>query len=154
MIFLDESGKRWKHIKRSTAAIGLLTALPVTILLVGSLIYQPDWGLLPLAKKASSLVLSVSTKAQPHSSPTTATKSAPKTNTNGTKVAGQVAYQAGGGNITSSPTSFPASSPPLATTLNATIAPSSTQTTQSTSASPTENNSAQKDYGQSHKPAK
>ena len=65
MIFLDESGKRWKRIKHSAAGVAVLGILPVLVLTGGSLVYHPQWGVLPLTKQATGVVLSEPTKPLP-----------------------------------------------------------------------------------------
>ncbi len=60
MIFLDESGKRWRNIKRGIGLLGSVLAIPVLVLVAASLAYLPNWGDVPLplstngANKASS----------------------------------------------------------------------------------------------------
>ena len=77
MIFLDESGKRWSRIKRSTAAAIVLTSFPVALLLAGSLAYHPQWGVLPLAKQTAGIIISAVTHAESSKSIPTKTASKP-----------------------------------------------------------------------------
>lgn len=145
MIFLDESGKRWKRIKHSTAGIALLGSLPVGVLVLGSLVYQPQWGLLPLVRQATGAVLSTSAKSQPNQPASTKSKTAPKTVQTAAQVVRQLAYQAAGAISASIPASTSVAAAPTANPVTPTPAQS---------VSPTSGNPAQNDYGQSHKPVK
>ena len=144
MIFLDESGKRWKRIKHSSAGIVAIGTLPVIALVGGSLTYHPQWGVLPLITQAAGVVLSGSTKSQPSNPVATAPKQRTKTVAPTFKAKPQVDY------IQAATTSntIPAPTPSSTATLLVT-APTQPQPTTPTSGNPTKN-----DYGQSHKPVK
>lgn len=46
MIFLDQSGRRWRRIKNSSAVMAIGGLVPVIILTIGSLGYHPSWAAL------------------------------------------------------------------------------------------------------------
>ncbi len=50
MIFLDETGKRWRRIKRSLGLLGSTLALPTGIIIIAALFYLPAWGSISLPK--------------------------------------------------------------------------------------------------------
>lgn len=56
MIFFDATGKRWRKIKLSAAGVTALAVIPVGLLGVGTLAYQPKWGRLPVISQARNLV--------------------------------------------------------------------------------------------------
>ena len=56
MIFFDATGQRWRKIKLSAAGVAALVATPAILLGIGTLVYQPKWGQLPIISQAQSLV--------------------------------------------------------------------------------------------------
>ncbi|MES2971288.1 MAG: hypothetical protein V4702_03145 [Patescibacteria group bacterium] len=50
MVFLDETGKRWRKIKLGTGLLGSTAALPLVLLSVGALLYLPNWSSFNLPK--------------------------------------------------------------------------------------------------------
>ncbi|GAC1392759.1 MAG: hypothetical protein NVSMB46_09470 [Candidatus Saccharimonadales bacterium] len=44
MIFHDETGRRWHHIKRSTIVLSSAIVVPVVGLMVGTYVFNPTWG--------------------------------------------------------------------------------------------------------------
>lgn len=48
MVFLDETGKRWRAIKRSATASVLTIALPIAALVAGAYVFNPGWSALAL----------------------------------------------------------------------------------------------------------
>ncbi len=44
MIFVDETGKRWQKIKRSTRLLGSTITVPVVVLAAAAMFYLPNWG--------------------------------------------------------------------------------------------------------------
>ena len=79
MIFLDESGKRWKHIKVGSSVVSTSLFLPFGALVAAAIFLAPSWGSFslprpfsqPQNKKATTQVLGSSTTA---TKPATATK--------------------------------------------------------------------------------
>ena len=144
MIFLDESGKRWKHIKRSTAGLAVFGLLPVLALVGGSLAYHPQWSVLPIIEQAAGVVLSGSIKPQVVNSGSTALKQAASSSSKFTRSLARIAFAPTSASSTA--TATPASAAPKPT-------PTPTPTPKSPqSASPTGGNPTQNDAGQAHKP--
>lgn len=137
MIFLDESGKRWKRIKHSTAGVTLLCVLPVVALLGGSLAYHPQWGVLPLIKQATAVVLTGSAKLRPTSPSPTTPKLTAKAVATATTAIARVAYR-------------PAAA--SSSTVSSTTTQPATTTTSLPAVATTAANPTQNDFGQSHKP--
>lgn len=46
MIFLDQTGKRWKRVKRSVFASVLAVVVPIAVLAVGGYTFNPGWATL------------------------------------------------------------------------------------------------------------
>lgn len=155
MIFLDQSGKRWKRIKHSAAAITLLATVPVLALIGGSLAYHPAWGALPLVKQVAAVVSHASTKPANSTSSTMPKPMAGVTNAKPQFATQQVAYQPGVNPGVNSNSAVPPSVVPASTSSpSTTTTPPSTTPTQPQSVSPTGGNPTQNDFGQSHKPLK
>ncbi len=144
MIFLDESGKRWKRIKRSTAGITLAVTLPVLALIGGSLAYHPQWGVLPLISQATGAVLSGSTKTLTGNPGSTAPKRTSTSITATAHAIAQVAYQLA---AKSSITAPPIASAPSSTPTPTPAAPAKPQSVSPTGGDPTQN-----DPGLAHRP--
>ncbi len=149
MIFLDESGNRWKYIKLSTTGMVMAGSLPVAALLLGSFVYQPSWGLVPLIKQASVAVLTATAKPQTVTQESTPAVTQSKLG----------AKKPAASNPAPQP-SLQSQSPSTAASPQPTTAPTATASptavvnpTQPQSASTT-GDPAQNDYGQSHKPVK
>lgn len=145
MIFLDESGKRWKRIKRSTTGLAMFGLLPVLALVGGSLAYHPQWSILPIIQQAAGVVLSGSLKPQTVSSGPTALKQAANSTVNTTLSLARIVFAPT--SASSTPTT------PASATPKPTPAPTPTPTPKSPqSASPTGGNPPQNDRGLAHKP--
>lgn len=54
MIFLDETGKRWRRIKLGTGVLGSTVTIPMLLLIAAALLYLPHWGNLNLPKPFSA----------------------------------------------------------------------------------------------------
>jgi hypothetical protein len=141
MIFLDESGKRWRRIKHSTTGLGLLCVLPVLALVGGSLAYQPQWGILPLSQEPAPVVLSGATTAQPGPASSPSPGATPKPSKTPAKPTARLAYQATATSLLILPTPTPA---PKAARITPAPAPTPSPTPKP---NPTQNNA-----GQAHKP--
>jgi hypothetical protein len=128
MIFVDETGKRWKRLKLAGVGVGLIVAVPVGVLLAGSLV-TPSWGQIPVVKQAGQL-LGVT-------KPSTTSANPPKGQVKG--VTTKATPKPTSSNKPTSPTPKPAAT--LAATTAPTITPSSADLHR--------NN----DYGNSHKPS-
>jgi hypothetical protein len=143
MIFLDESGKRWRRVKRSATAITLVVALPVLAVVGASLAYRPQWGALPLVKQVAEVVLPSSTQA--HNPRLAAPKLAPKTAGSGPGQTNQlVAYRPAGAS----------SGAALGASFTTPASPVATPVATPTPAPPGGGNPVRNDFGQSHKPVK
>lgn len=152
MIFLDESGKRWRRIKRSTAVMAILASLPVVALLSGSLAYQPGWGVLPHFKHIFGTSSSPSTIVRVPSGltvnePSSPNKTTPKPTTS-TQPTGQLAYQPNG--LSPNPSAASTTTPP-----NSTTAATSTTTTPAQSTTPNSPviDPGNSTYGRDHQPS-
>jgi len=93
MIFLDESGKRWKRIKHSTIGVTALGSLSVAVLLAGSVAYNPQWGVLPLVQHTTGAVLAAATGAVQDKSKAPTPKNTTSTAKKTPAAARPVAYQ-------------------------------------------------------------
>ncbi len=142
MIFFDQSGKRWKRVKRLTVAIAGLSLIPVLALVAGSLAYQPKWGVLPFIEQAGAVlsgnIAPQSTAPKPSTGPASPSSRPASRTTQATPV--QLAVLVSGA-------SAAAATPTPVTTTGpaASPAPSPTPTPKG---NPTKN-----DFGQSHKPS-
>lgn len=142
MIFLDESGQRWKRIKLSTAAAVSLVALPVVAVVGGSIAYHPTWGSLSLIHQVASVAgLESGNLASAYvQSPQSAAAKA--------KAAARVVTYAGASLVLASGSNPISSTAVTQPTSSATITSTSTSPK---STSPTGGNPVQNDFGQSHK---
>ena len=57
MIFVDESGKRWKKIKATTMVGAGISGVTLTALVIGSLV-TPGWGQISILKQAEKAISS------------------------------------------------------------------------------------------------
>jgi hypothetical protein len=152
MIFVDESGKRWRAIKRSFNVLSSTVALPVVGLAAAALFYLPNWGNLSLPKPETASSTSTTSLPSPAvlsaiSSHVRSDSHSPQTSTTGAPTS-------------SSSTGSQASS--LSPNSAAPVATSSTPTTPTTTApTPTNNGLSNKPtdpgnsaYGQEHRPTR
>lgn len=151
MIFLDESGKRWRRIKRSTALLSSTVVIPVGILVVASLLYLPSWGSISLPKPFhTGKVLGTSVTAV---SPTVENKKNSLFRSTGSSQAvgtSQPASAAGTAQPSTTPGTLPPSTtPPTSITLPVT---SPTQSTPTPFNQPIQTGNSE--YGQSHRPTR
>jgi hypothetical protein len=77
MIFVDESGSRWKKIKTFALAGTGLTALTLAVIVVGSLV-TPQWGQISVLKQAEKAISSGQTAITTLTKPILASAPAPK----------------------------------------------------------------------------
>lgn len=149
MIFFDESGKRWKRIKNSTFVLAVLGSVPVAALIMGGLIYQPQWGIIAGVKYGTGVVLANTAKlsAQSPATPTPKPTSAPPARK--TTPANQlVAYRASSTSIASE---YSLAAAPIAPSTP-TPTPTPPPTAQLPTSSPAAVNPTQNDDGQAHRP--
>ena len=67
-VFIDYSGKRWRHIRRAALVVGVITTV-LALVLIGSLVLSPSMPPeLPLAT-ANNRVIARATMASPAPSP-------------------------------------------------------------------------------------
>ena len=143
MIFLDESGKRWKHIKRSTAGLAMFGLLPVLALVGGSIAYRPQWGVLPIIQQAAGVVLSGSIKPQGVTSGPTALKQAANSTSKFTQSIARIAFASASASSTAAT--------PASTAPNPTPTPTP-KSKSSPSPSPVSTSPSQKAAGLAHQP--
>ena len=140
MIFLDESGKRWKRIKHSTIGVGVLISLSLAVLLAGSVAYNPQWGVLPQVQHAAGAVLAAAAGTGINTTKTltnNGTIPTPKKTFSTTRT---VAYQSALANAVTTSASIASPSPTATPRPTATPAPTP------------RGNPIENDYGIAHKP--
>ena len=144
MIFLDETGKRWRRIKVGAGFISTGAIIPVAVLLAASALYLPSWGNLSLP--------------QPLKKPTAVNKP-PASQQNVLSAETPSNTQAQQSSRASAATQTQATTPAV-TTQHTTSTPAPSQQGQSNAVQPTQDTtttdtaSGNKDYGQSHKPTR
>ena len=142
MVFLDETGRRWKRIKHSTAGLILISSLPVAALIAGSIVYQPHWSGLSLLPKSDPPPPVIHRGTALGASTSTVTTPA-QLNT----ASHRVAYTAS----TVQPITISISARPLAPSPTPQATPTPTPKSASPSPTPTPDNT-HNDFGQGHKP--
>lgn len=147
MIFLDQTGKRWKRIKRSVLASTLAVVVPIAVLAVGGYTFNPGWATLSFGPVQVFHPQSFLPIQAPTATTTNNVNKSHATDTNVASANQSTSTAVLGASTTSAPgTSSPASSSSTTTT---TPMPSPTTTTCTTPSS-TNANGGNSTFGKSH----
>lgn len=151
MIFLDNTGKRWRRIKLGTGLLSTTTVAPIAALLIAALLYLPNWDNFSLPTALGGHVQEVKS-AQTSQEPrnTTSTRQQSSTQSRTTSVPGPSLTN------NSSPSSPGEEPVEPVTTPTAVAAPTDTpiQTGQGQGLVNQPEQTGNSDYGRSHQPTR
>lgn len=149
MIFLDKSGKRWRHIKRGTGLLSSTVLVPLGVLVVASLLYLPSWGSFTLPSPLRTGATSSTHTANVLSAHNTQQNKNAESSSSPSRALSSSVSTVGA----TSPAAISADSPTTTTTSTGTAPPPNSGTTQTTSGLGNQTiQPGNKIYGQSHQP--